>query len=84
MMKAVLSAKCAVRKQRGVEAQYIDTAKAEVMADNPWSNGQKKRAADISTRALCSVLLKIACGQAIFIKGMADINMILMHRCIDI
>ena len=45
---------------------------------------EKKRAADISTRALCSVLLKIACGQALFIKGMADIYMILMHRRIDI
>ncbi|HBS2261886.1 hypothetical protein [Klebsiella pneumoniae] len=51
MMKAVLSAKCAVRKQRGVEAQYIDTAKAEVMADNPWSNGQKKSAQRIFPRA---------------------------------
>ena len=45
---------------------------------------EKKRAADISTRALCSVLLKIACGQALFIKGMADINMILMHGRVDI
>ncbi|WP_323113729.1 hypothetical protein [Klebsiella variicola] len=50
-MKAVLSAKCAVRKQRGVEAQYIDTAKAEIMADNPWSNGQKESAQRIFPRA---------------------------------
>lgn len=43
-----------------------------------------RRAADNSARALCCVLLKIACSQALFIKGMADINMILMHGRVDI
>ena len=43
--------------RKEVEALYIDslsdidTAKAEVMADNPWSNGQKKSAQRIFPRA---------------------------------
>jgi uncharacterized protein (DUF2132 family) len=76
--------------RKEVEALYIDslsdtdTAKAEAPADNPWAHWQKVGAQRIIPRAPGCVLLKIACGQALFIKGMADINMILMHGRVDI